>query len=122
MSVEVKVLIKDIETILIAVACVVGNLVLFWKLCFRKHPKIIVYFIIVGTAVVDVVKMISEIVVVICRRTDYVLFGGMVEVSHLFTSCVYIYSSLEYSIALCCSVYHITESPMHDQYKPIFPT
>lgn len=67
-----KVLIKDIETILIAVVCVVGNLVLFWKLCFRKHPKIIVYLIIVGTAVVDVVKMISEIVVVICRRTDYV--------------------------------------------------
>lgn len=42
------------------------------------------------------------------------------EVSHLFTSCVYIYSSLQYTIVLCCSVYHITESPMHDPYKTIF--
>jgi len=68
--------VKDIVTIVIAVVCVVGNVVLFWKLCFRKHPKIIVYLIIVGTAVVDVVKMISEIAVVICIRTDYV---GLVE-------------------------------------------
>jgi hypothetical protein len=72
MSVEVKVLTKDIATIWIAFVCVVGNLVLLWKLCFRKHPQIIVYLIIVGTAVVDVVKMISEIAVVICLRTDYV--------------------------------------------------
>jgi glucan phosphoethanolaminetransferase (alkaline phosphatase superfamily) len=59
MSSEVKYLIKDIVTIVIAVVCVVGNVVLFWKLFFRKHPKIIMYLIIVGTAVVDVVKMIG---------------------------------------------------------------
>jgi hypothetical protein len=50
-----------IVTIVIAVVCVVGSVVLFWKLFFSKHPRIIVYLIIVGTAVVDDIVAVSFI-------------------------------------------------------------
>lgn len=65
MTVEVKSSIVDIVTILFAVVCVVGNLVLFCRVCIRKRQKIIVCLIIVGTAAVDVVKMILDITVIV---------------------------------------------------------
>ena len=96
-----KGLIHDIIMILIAVVCVVGNLVLFWKLFFWKHPKIIVYLIIVGTAVVDMVKMILEIAVIICIRTDYVGFYWWKYRIYLYHVCTYIAA---WNLVLFCVV------------------